>query len=132
MIQYPFVCIPEGYLVDAYSTRLGLIIAAACTLAVSALNLLVNKSMVWVFVGQLLAGLFQPAILNSPGKIVANWFRENIRTLICTICCISDTIEILVGFVFHAVIINPDIDIDKNPKEYKDDFLGLYFLGVHT
>ena len=129
MIQYPFVCIPEGYLVDAYSTRLGLIIAAACTLGGSALKLLVNQKngMPWVFVGQFFAGLFQPAILNSPGKIAANWFRENIRTLICTICCISDTIGILVGFVFHAMIIDPNIDAKANPEDYKKDFADYIF-----
>ena len=129
MIQYPFVCIPEGYLVDAYSTRLGLIISAACTLGGSAFKLLVNQKggIAWSFVGQFFAGLFQPAILNSPGKIAANWFRENIRTLICTICCIADTIGILVGFVFHAMIIDPDIDIENNPEEYKKDFASYIF-----
>ena len=33
MIIYPFVCIPEGWLIDNYSTRLGIIISASCTLA---------------------------------------------------------------------------------------------------
>ena len=127
MIIYPFVCIPQGYLVDAYSTRLGLIIAAACTFLGAGLKLLVNKSMACVFIGQILAGLFQPAILNSPGKIAANWFRVNVRTLITTICCISDTIGILVGFVFHCIIIDDKLDPELNRDEYKDDFYNYIF-----
>ena len=124
MIIYPFVCIPEGWLVDSYSTRLGLIISSACTLAASAFKLLINKSVAWAFVGQFFAGLFQPAILNSPGKIAANWFREDVRTVITTICCLSDTIGILVGFVYHL----PFLDTDKTGDDYKSDFFN-YMLA---
>jgi FLVCR family feline leukemia virus subgroup C receptor-related protein len=124
MIIYPFVCIPEGWLVDSYSTRLGLIISSACTLAASAFKLLINKSVAWAFVGQFFAGLFQPAILNSPGKIAANWFREDVRTVITTICCLSDTIGILVGFVYHL----PFLDTDKTGDDYKKDFFN-YMLA---
>ena len=123
MIIYPFVCIPEGWLVDSYSTRLGLILSAACTLGGAAMKLLVNKSMACAFIGQFLAGLFQPAILNSPGKIAANWFREDIRTLICTICCLSDTIGIFVGFLFHV----PIIDDKAEGQAFKDDFFKYVF-----
>ena len=124
MIIYPFVCIPEGWLVDSYSTRLGLIISSACTLGGSAFKLLINKSVAWAFVGQFFAGLFQPAILNSPGKIAANWFREDVRTVITTICCLSDTIGILVGFVYHL----PFLDTDKTGDDYKSDFFN-YMLA---
>ena len=44
LILYPIVCIPQGHLVDNYSTRLGIIIAAVCTIAASAFKLLINKS----------------------------------------------------------------------------------------
>ena len=123
MIIYPFVCIPEGWLVDSYSTRLGLMIASGCTLSGAAFKLLINKSMACAFIGQFLAGFFQPAILNSPGKIAANWFREDMRTLITTICCLSDTIGILVGFVFHV----PIIDEKHKGEDFKKDFWWYVF-----
>ena len=82
MIIYPFVCIPEGWLIDNYSTRLGIILASATTLLGAGLKMFINKdsSLACCFVGQFFSGLFQPALLNSPGKIAANWFREDIRT----------------------------------------------------
>ena len=123
MIIYPFVCIPEGWLVDSYSTRLGLMIASGCTLAGASFKLLINKSMAFAFIGQFLAGFFQPAILNSPGKIAANWFREDMRTLITTICCLSDTIGILIGFVFHV----PIIDSKHEGEDFKKDFWWYVF-----
>ena len=126
MIIYPFVCIPEGWLIDSYSTRLGIIIASATTLAGSALKLLVNKdtTLAACFVGQFLSGLFQPALLNSPGKIAANWFREDIRTVICTICCLADTVGIFVGFLWNLAFIKED----AKGQEFKDQVF-IYMLS---
>ena len=103
MIIYPFVCIPEGWLIDNYSTRLGIILASATTLIGAGLKMFINKdsSLACCFVGKFFSGLFQPALLNSPGKIAANWFREDIRTVICTICCLADTVGIFIGFLWN-------------------------------
>ena len=69
MILYPIVCIPQGHLVDNYSTRLGIIIAALCTILASGLKLLINKGIIWCYLGKFMASFFQPVLLNSPGKI---------------------------------------------------------------
>ena len=132
MIVYPFVCIPEGWLIDNYSTRLGIIIASATTLAGSALKLLVNvdNSLAACFVGQFLSSLFQPALLNSPGKIAANWFREDIRTVICTICCLADTVGIFVGFLWNLGFIKEN----SSTNDFKDQvftyMLSEFILNV--
>ena len=132
MIIYPFVCIPQGWLIDNYSTRLGIIIASACTLVGSALKLLVNKdpTLAGCFVGQFFSGLFQPALLNSPGKIAANWFREDIRTVVCTICCLADTVGIFVGFLWNLGFIKAD----ASQEEFKDQvfkyMLSEFILNI--
>lgn len=124
MILYPFVCIPEGWLVDSYSTRLGIIIASFCIILSSAIKLLINKSMFFCFLGQIIAGVFQPALLNSPGKIAANWFRDEIRTFICTICCLSDSMGIYIGFLWNMMFINED---EEDKEKYKDQvFIYLF------
>ena len=125
MILYPFVCIPEGWLVDYVSTRLGIIIASICTILASAFKLLINKGMFFCYLGQFLASLFQPALLNSPGKIAANWFRDDIRTTICTLCCLSDTIGIFIGFLWNIMFINEN---EKDKQKYKDQVFN-YLLS---
>ena len=133
MIIYPFVCIPEGWLIDNYSTRLGIIIASATTLAGSALKLLINKdtSLASCFIGQFLAGSFQPALLNSPGKIAANWFREDIRTVICTICCLADTVGIFIGFLWNLGFIKEGAEKKEQKKmTSKIKFLCICFLNL--
>ena len=123
MIVYPFVCLPEGHLIDNYSTRLGIILAAFCTILAGGLKLLINKSIIWCYIGQFMASLFQPAILNSPGKISANWFREDIRTLICTICCLSNSIGVFVGFLWNLMFIDEN---EENSDKYKSQV--FYYL----
>ena len=132
MIIYPFVCIPEGYLIDNYSTRLGIIIAAGTTLLGSGLKMLVNKdtSLACCFVGQFFSGLFQPALLNSPGKIAANWFREDIRTVICTICCLADTVGIFVGFLWNMAFIDENAPRDEYRDQVFNYILSEFILNV--
>ena len=125
MILYPFVCIPEGYLVDNISTRIGIIIAAFCTILASFSKIFINKGMFFCYLGQFLAGIFQPALLNSPGKIAANWFRDDIRTTICTLCCLSDTIGIFIGFLWNIMFIDED---EKDKEKYKDQVFN-YLLS---
>ena len=125
MILYPFVCIPEGWLVDYYSTRLGIIIAAICTILASFFKLFINKHMFFCYLGQFMASIFQPALLNSPGKIAANWFRDDIRTTICTLCCLSDTIGIFIGFVWNIMF----IDENENDKEKYKNQVYNYLLS---
>ena len=126
MIIYPIVCVPQGYLVDNYSTRLGLMIAAGCTLLGGGLKLLVNHNMTICFMGQFLTGFFQPAILNTPGKIAAKWFKGKMRNLITSILCLADIIGILFGFTFYAFVIDSSIDPETQRDEYKVDF--YYYL----
>ena len=137
MIIYPFACIPEAWLIDDYSIRLGLIISAACNIIGSGLKLLVNKdnSLASCYIGQFIAGLFQPALLNSPGKIAANWFREDIRTVICTICCLPINIGALVGFLWNLIFIKEKAnEEDAKRVEFKDQtfnyMLSIFILNV--
>ena len=132
MIIYPFVCIPQGWLIDNYSTRLGIIIASACTMVGSGLKLLVNKdtTLAGCFVGQFLSGLFQPALLNSPGKIAANWFREDIRTVICTICCLADTVGIFVGFLWNLAFIKENATTEEFKDQVFKYMLSEFILNI--
>ena len=127
MIIYPFACIPEAWLIDDYSIRLGLIIAAACNIIGAGLKVLVNKdkSLASCFIGQFISGLFQPALINSPGKIAANWFREDIRTVICTICCLPINIGALVGFLWNLIFIKEK----ATTEEFKDQTFA-YMLSI--
>ena len=73
------------------------------------------------YLGQILSALFRPLILNSPGKIASIWFKEEKRTLICSICCLCDTFGILVGYLFNLAFIR------EKDNQNKDDFREKVF-----
>lgn len=132
MIIYPFVTIPQSWLIDNYSFRLGMMIASTCTILGAGLKLFVNhdKSLTCCFIAQFLDGFFQPAMLNSPGKLAADWFNENVRTLICTIGCLADVVGILVGFSWNLAFIHENSRGEKFKKEVFNYFLSEFVLNV--
>jgi len=123
MFLYPFGCIPEAYLIDNVSMQIGLTISALCLIVGAGLKIFINTSIVFAYIGQFLTAIFQPAILNSPGKIAATWFDEKSRTLVTTICCVSNTIGVMFGYIFHVFFIEENT---VNPKIWKDSF--QYYL----
>ena len=126
MIVYPIVCIPQAWMLDKFSIKISLKLAAATNIIGAGLKLLVNKdsSLASCYIGQVFACIFQPILLNSPGKISANWFREDIRTVICTICCSAIILGALIGFLWNLLFIKEDMEQD----EFKDQVF-YYFLS---
>jgi len=132
MIINLILSLPEAWLLDKYSIRLSLILAAGCNIIGSGLKLLLNidNSLTCCYIGQIFAGLFQPAILNSPGKIAANWFREDIRTVICTVCCLSVTIGTFVGFLWNLIFIKEEAEKDEYKNQVFIYFLSEFILNI--
>lgn len=106
MIIYPFACIPEAYLIDNKSMRVGIVISSILTITGAGIKCLINKGLFWIYIGQSLIPLFQPAILNCPGKIASTWFGEQSRVLVTSICCVSNTIGVLFGYLVHDWIVD--------------------------
>lgn len=123
MIEYPFLCVPEGYLIDNISVRIGLSLAALFTILGAGIKCLTNYHIAWAYVGQILAGLFQPAILNSPGKIASVWFKDSNRALVTSICVAANTIGVLFGYLYHTFF----IDNEAFGQQYKDEFYDYVF-----
>lgn len=123
MIIYPFVLVPESWLCDDYSLRIGIMVSACCTLTAAAVKLFCNQSIFSCFIGQFLAGLFQPVLLDTPGKLAANWFNENIRTIICSVGCLADVVGIFIGFIWNVLFINPH----ATGETFKDQFWMYIF-----
>ncbi len=72
--MHPIFTFPASYVIDTYGTRIA--ISFGCSLAIIGVGLrvLVNQSFSWVIIGQIIAGIGRPFILNCQAKISANWF----------------------------------------------------------
>ena len=123
MIVYPLFCVPEAYLIDNINMRLGLSLAALTIILGSLLKIFTNNNRAYAYIGQILSGSFQPAILNSPAKIASIWFKDSNRALVTSICCVANTIGVLFGYIFHTFF----IDDKSEGKKYKDEFKKYVF-----
>lgn len=104
-LVYPIFTFPASYVIDTYGTRTGIIIGSLLALVGVSLRMLVNYSFAWVIVGQIIAGIGRPFILNCQAKISANWFsattRGGVTQLLTLVLNVSLVIGILIpGFVF--------------------------------
>lgn len=109
MILYPFACVPEAYITDNISTSIGLRIPAILTIIGSFVKIFINSHLFFAYLGQILIASFQPAILNSPAKIASLWFDQETRVLITSICCGSNTIGVLFGYLIHGFVVDANI-----------------------
>ena len=125
-IIYPFASIPEAIFVEKYSIRKGLFVASLFTFLGAFFKLFAYKdtTLSVCYIGQILPALFRPMLLNSPGKIASNWFGQNKRTLICSICCLSDTLGILIGYLWSCIFVK-----DKDSDEIYKEQIFRHFLS---
>lgn len=74
--MHPIFTFPAAYVIDTYGTRTGILIGSVLGIIGVSLRLFVNSSFAWVIIGQVLAGIGRPFILNCQAKISANWFTS--------------------------------------------------------
>ena len=119
MALYLITSYPCSWIIDKKSMRLGLNISAGLLILGAFLKIFINTSIAFAYIGQIFTALFQPAILNSPAKIAATWFNEKWRVLITSICCLSNTIGVMFGYIVHTFVMEENT---VNPISFKKEF----------
>ena len=132
MIINLILSLPQSWMLDKYSIRYTLIFASANNIIGAGLKLLVNKdsSLASFYIGQIFTALFQPALLDSSGKIAANWYREDKRTAICTICCLAVTIGSLVGFSWNLLFIKEGASQNEFNEQTFNYLLSGFIVNI--
>ena len=103
--MHPIFTFPASFVIDTYGTRTSIALGSFLGILGVSLRMLVNYGFVWVIIGQIVAGIGRPFILNCQAKISANWFsaktRGGVTQLLTLILNISLVIGILIpGFFF--------------------------------
>ncbi len=99
-LMHPIFTFPAAYVIDTYGTKTGIIIGSACGIVGISLRLLVNEGFAWVIIGQTLAGIGRPFILNCQAKISANWFPSETRGKVTQILTLILNISLIIGTFF--------------------------------
>jgi FLVCR family feline leukemia virus subgroup C receptor-related protein len=77
--MHPLFTFPAAYVIDSMGTRAGIMVGSILSIVGVSLRLLINQGFWLVLVGQVLAGMGRPFILNCQAKISANWFHASKR-----------------------------------------------------
>lgn len=106
-LMHPIFTFPASYVIDTYGTRVGITVGSLLALTGVGLRMLVNHNFGMVILGQTIAGIGRPFILNCQAKISANWFsstsRGGVTQLLTLVLNVSLVIGILIpGFVFTS------------------------------
>ena len=104
--MHPIFTFPAAYVIDTYGARIGIALGSVLGIVGIGLRLLVNYSFAWVIVGQVVAGIARPFILNCQAKISANWFRAETRGGVTQFLTLVLNISLILGILFPSLIFN--------------------------
>lgn len=77
--------------------------------------MLVNESFAWVIVGQVVAGIGRPFILNCQAKISANWFTAESRGGVTQLLTLILNVSLIIGIFIPGLIFGDYKPIKENP-----------------
>lgn len=79
MLMHPIFTFPAAYVIDSMGARAGIMLGSILGIVGVSIRLLVNQGFWLVIVGQVLAGIGRPFIMNCQAKISCNWFHASVR-----------------------------------------------------
>jgi len=66
-----------------------------------------GPSTFWIgVIGQTLAAIGQPFILNAPPKVASNWFPDGERTIATTLCSLANPLGVAFGFLLPTIVVS--------------------------
>ena len=104
ILMHPIFTFPAAYVIDTYGTRLGIIVGSGLCLIGVGLRLLVNHGFFLVILGQVIAGIGRPFILNSQTKLAANWFDAKTRGAVTQFLTLVLNLSLVVGIFIPGLV----------------------------
>jgi FLVCR family feline leukemia virus subgroup C receptor-related protein len=102
--MHPLFTFPAAFVIDTYGTKFGIALGSVLCLLGTSVRMLVNHSFVWVIVGQVIAGIGRPFILNCQAKISANWFTAEKRGGITQLLTLVLNVSLIIGIFIPGLI----------------------------
>lgn len=103
-LMHPIFTFPASYVIDTFGSRIGIGIGCSLALLGVGLRLLINEAFAWVIVGQVIAGIGRPFILNCQAKISANWFTSDTRGGVTQLLTLILNVSLIAGILIPGMI----------------------------
>lgn len=105
-LMHPIFTFPAAYVIDTYGTKNGIFLGSVLGIIGVTMRLFVNSSFAFVIVGQVIAGIGRPFILNCQAKISANWFTAEKRGGITQILTLVINVSLILGMLIPGLVFN--------------------------
>lgn len=103
-LMHPVFTFPAAFVIDKYGTRAGIRLGCVLCFIGTSLRLLVNQGFYWVIIGQVIAGIGRPFILNCQAKIGANWFTAKVRGGVTQILTLVLNVSLILGIFIPKIV----------------------------
>ena len=104
IIMHPIFTFPATYVIDTYGTKWGITLGSILGIIGISLRLLVNYNFAWIIVGQVVAGIGRPFILNCQAKISVNWFSAEKRGQVTQLLTLVLNVSLIIGLIIPSLI----------------------------
>ena len=74
VLMHPIFTFPAAYFIDTYGSRMGIMIGSILCIIGISMRMLINQGFYFAIIGQVIAGIGRPFIINCQTKVSASWF----------------------------------------------------------
>jgi FLVCR family feline leukemia virus subgroup C receptor-related protein len=113
-LMHPIFTFPAAFVIDTYGTRIGICIGCILCLLGTVIRLFINETFVSIIIGQIIAGIGRPFILNCQAKVSANWFPAETRGGITQLLSLVLNVSLILGIFIPGLMFGgykPNIDV---------------------
>lgn len=116
VLMHPIFTFPAAYFIDTYGSRVGISIGCVlCIIGVS-LRMLINQGFWFAIVGQVIAGIGRPFILNCQTKISSNWFTAESRGGVTQFLTLVLNVSLILGIFVPGIVFGDYKPDTSNPE----------------
>jgi FLVCR family feline leukemia virus subgroup C receptor-related protein len=111
-LMHPIFTFPASYVIDTYGTRAAIAVGSILAILGVGLRMLVNQDFVFVIIGQIVAGIGRPFILNCQATVSANWFSAQTRGGVTQLLTLLLNISLIIGVLIPGLVFSgykPDL-----------------------
>lgn len=120
-----------NYIFEKYGLRAGILFGATLQAIGMAIKALINYSFALVLVGQTIAGISQPSILDAPALLATVWFEDDFKEMVYTIGPNANTLGIAIGFLYPTFFVkDSEKDVDKSKNQIQLALIVLAAMAI--
>lgn len=122
VLMHPIFTFPAAYFIDTYGSRVGITIGSVLCIIGISLRMLINQGFWLAIVGQVIAGIGRPFILNCQTKVSSNWFTAESRGTVTQLLTLILNVSLVFGIFVPGIVFGnykPDVSDPASIEEGK-------------